>query len=170
MPWLWFPDLFIPPRLPGYITALTLKKKRSTSAHGRATKNTYAQGRCPSNGTFSVENITVGYAFAHRPVEWPTGGTPCGIAKTPCGIAKTPDPSDPQDDRFDRKERRFDLFLRTVCPSMDSSLQPTGLENFTVRLDLGPLKHEPHDGVVARLLGSLKGRLQFFCAPRQPFG
>lgn len=65
---------------------------------------------------------------------------------------------------------RFELFVRTVCPSINSWIKRNGLSDFTVRLDLSRLVHEARKSVTARLLGRLKGRLEFFAAPQASFG
>ena len=64
---------------------------------------------------------------------------------------------------------RFELFVRTVCPSINSWVKQNGLGDFTVRLDLSRLVHEGSKSITARLIGRLKGKLEFFSAPQASF-
>ena len=65
--------------------------------------------------------------------------------------------------------RNYELFVRSVCPSINSHVRRNGLaENIRV-LNLSRLVHNGSKSLTARLLGRVKPNLEEFVAPQASF-
>ena len=65
--------------------------------------------------------------------------------------------------------KNFDLFVRTICPSINLHVRKSPLSNLVKILDLGQLVHQSSKSITARLLGRTKGSLEEFRAPQASF-
>ncbi|RKF59477.1 F-box protein [Golovinomyces cichoracearum] len=63
----------------------------------------------------------------------------------------------------------FDQFVTTVCPSKNAHLRASPLSTLVRHLNMGGLVHDASRSLTARLLGRLKGNLEFFVAPQVSF-
>lgn len=66
--------------------------------------------------------------------------------------------------------KHFDLFVRSVCPSINAHVRYNGLADLIRRLDLSLLVHNGSRSLTARLLGRVKQNLEEFIAPQASFG
>lgn len=64
----------------------------------------------------------------------------------------------------------FDLFIRTMCPSINGRVRRSPLEGLVKILDMSNLVHQGGKVMTARLLGRVKGSLEEFTAPVATFG
>lgn len=65
--------------------------------------------------------------------------------------------------------RAYDLFVRTICPSVLAHIKPTSLSSLVRVLDLSHIIHQGTKSTTARLLGRTKAGLQVFIAPQASF-
>lgn len=63
----------------------------------------------------------------------------------------------------------YDLFTRTICPSINISVRKSPLATLVKDLDLTLLVHQGSKSVTARLLGRTKHSLEHFAAPQASF-
>lgn len=66
--------------------------------------------------------------------------------------------------------KNFDLFVRTLCPSVLVHVKKTDLSALVRVLDLRRLVHQSTKSLTARLLGRTKFNLEVFVAPAASFG
>ncbi|KAF4548485.1 F-box-like domain-containing protein 1 [Elsinoe fawcettii] len=64
---------------------------------------------------------------------------------------------------------QYDLFTRTICPSINLNIRKSALSEYVRDLDLSLLVHQGSKSVTARLLGRTKEHLQSFSAPQASF-
>ncbi|GAB7359753.1 hypothetical protein MBLNU230_g6925t1 [Neophaeotheca triangularis] len=64
----------------------------------------------------------------------------------------------------------FDLFVRTMCPSINHRVRKSPLEGLVKILDMSNLVHQGGKVMTARLLGRVKSSLEEFTAPVATFG
>ena len=65
--------------------------------------------------------------------------------------------------------RNYQLFVQTVCPSINLHIRHSEVAPFVKVLDLSKLVHEGSKSVMGRLLGRVKGTLEVFTAPQTSF-
>ncbi len=65
--------------------------------------------------------------------------------------------------------RNFDQFVRTICPSVNAHIRTNGLSELVRVLDMSMLVHNGSRSLTARILGRLKGSLEYFVAPQASF-
>ncbi|MCJ1282117.1 hypothetical protein MMC26_001440 [Xylographa opegraphella] len=65
--------------------------------------------------------------------------------------------------------RNFQLFVRTVCPSINLHIRRSPTAPLVKVLDLSKLVHEGSNSVTGRLLGRVKETLEVFIAPQTSF-
>jgi len=65
--------------------------------------------------------------------------------------------------------KNYDLFTRTVCPSINAHIKSNGLSEMVKTLDMSSLVHNGSKSLTARLLGRVKGHLEVFIAPQASF-
>ncbi|CAO2657678.1 Nn.00g038040.m01.CDS01 [Neocucurbitaria sp. VM-36] len=65
--------------------------------------------------------------------------------------------------------RAYELFVRTICPSVLAHIKPTALSGLVKALDLSHIVHQGNKSTTARLLGRTKASLQIFIAPQASF-
>ena len=65
--------------------------------------------------------------------------------------------------------KNFDLFVRAVCPSINSHIRHNGLSVLVRKLDMCRLVHNGQKSLTARLLGRVKENLEEFTAPQASF-
>ncbi|KAF2820015.1 hypothetical protein CC86DRAFT_471667 [Ophiobolus disseminans] len=65
--------------------------------------------------------------------------------------------------------KAYDLFVRTICPSVLAHIKPSSLSGLVRVLDLGHIIHHSTKATTARLLGRTKPSLQVFVAPQASF-
>ncbi|KAH7381661.1 hypothetical protein BKA66DRAFT_418983 [Pyrenochaeta sp. MPI-SDFR-AT-0127] len=65
--------------------------------------------------------------------------------------------------------RAYELFIRTICPSVLAHIKPTALSGLVKALDLSHIVHQGNKSTTARLLGRTKASLQIFIAPQASF-
>ena len=65
--------------------------------------------------------------------------------------------------------KNYDLFVRTVCPSINAHIRSNGLSELVKMLDMSSLVHNGSKSLTARLLGRVKGHLEVFVAPQASF-
>ncbi|KAF2150350.1 hypothetical protein K461DRAFT_295637 [Myriangium duriaei CBS 260.36] len=63
----------------------------------------------------------------------------------------------------------YDLFTRTICPSVNIAVRKSPLANFVRHLNLTMLIHQGSKSTTARLLGRTKNNLEYFAAPQASF-
>ncbi|GAM87035.1 hypothetical protein ANO11243_050560 [Dothideomycetidae sp. 11243] len=63
----------------------------------------------------------------------------------------------------------YDLFTRTICPSINIAVRKSPLSSFVKDLDLTMLVHQGSKSITARLLGRTKYSLERFAAPQASF-
>ncbi|KAF1838487.1 hypothetical protein BDW02DRAFT_488890 [Decorospora gaudefroyi] len=63
----------------------------------------------------------------------------------------------------------YELFVRTISPSVLARIKPTSLSSLVIRLDLSHIVHQGNKSTTARLLGRTKASLQEFIAPQASF-
>ncbi|KAJ9641479.1 hypothetical protein H2199_005449 [Coniosporium tulheliwenetii] len=66
--------------------------------------------------------------------------------------------------------KNFDLFVRTICPSINAHVRKSDLAELVKVLDLRSLVHHGSKSMTARLLGRTKSSLETFIAPQATFG
>ena len=66
--------------------------------------------------------------------------------------------------------KNFDLFVRSVCPSINAHIRHNGLADIVRRLDMSGLVHNGSKSLTARLLRRVKNNLDEFIAPQASFG
>ncbi|PNS19675.1 F-box protein [Sphaceloma murrayae] len=64
---------------------------------------------------------------------------------------------------------RYDLFTRTLCPSINLNVRKSNVAPYVRDLNLSLLVHQGSKSVTARLLGRTKGTLTSFTAPQASF-
>src|SRR5690242_15457905 len=62
--------------------------------------------------------------------------------------------------------RAYELFVRTICPSVLAHIKKQNLANLVRVLDLSHIIHQGTKSTTARLLGRTKAGLQIFIAPQ----
>ncbi|KAJ4983485.1 hypothetical protein SVAN01_11000 [Stagonosporopsis vannaccii] len=65
--------------------------------------------------------------------------------------------------------RAYELFVRTICPSVLAHIKKQNLANLVRVLDLSHIIHQGTKSTTARLLGRTKAGLQVFIAPQASF-
>jgi hypothetical protein len=65
--------------------------------------------------------------------------------------------------------KNFDLFVRTICPSINPGIKRTYLSTFVKTLDMGMLGYDSSHSLTARLLGRVKHHLEVFVSPQTSF-
>lgn len=63
----------------------------------------------------------------------------------------------------------YQLFVRTICPSINAHIRKSELASLVRTLDLGSIVHQGSKSVTARLLGRTKASLEYFVAPQASF-
>ncbi|KAI4611530.1 hypothetical protein J4E83_000299 [Alternaria metachromatica] len=63
----------------------------------------------------------------------------------------------------------YDLFVRTICPSVLARIKPTALSSLVKSLDLSHIVHQGAKSTTARLLGRTRLSLEVFVAPQASF-
>ncbi|KAF2791137.1 hypothetical protein K505DRAFT_351494 [Melanomma pulvis-pyrius CBS 109.77] len=63
----------------------------------------------------------------------------------------------------------YELFVRTICPSILAHIKKSELAGLVKFLDLSHIVHQGNKSVTARLLGRTKGSLEIFVAPQASF-
>ena len=66
--------------------------------------------------------------------------------------------------------KNFDLFVRSICPSINAHVRHNGLGDIIRRMDMSGLVHNGSKSLTARLLGRVKNHLDEFVAPQASFG
>ena len=66
--------------------------------------------------------------------------------------------------------KNYDLFVRSVCPSINANIRKNGLAELVKTLDLSRLVHHGSKSLTARLLGRVKAGIEVFTAPQASFG
>ena len=66
--------------------------------------------------------------------------------------------------------RNYDLFTKSICPSINAHIRKNGLAELVRVLDLSLLVHHGSKSLTARLLGRVKVGLEEFVAPQASFG
>lgn len=66
--------------------------------------------------------------------------------------------------------KNYDLFVRSVCPSINATIRKNGLAELVRTLDLSRLVHHGSKSLTARLLGRVKIGIEVFIAPQASFG
>jgi hypothetical protein len=64
----------------------------------------------------------------------------------------------------------FNAFVQTICPSKNAHIRLSSLSILVKHLDMSALVHNSSRSLTARLLGRLKGHLEYFIAPQASFG
>ena len=67
------------------------------------------------------------------------------------------------------KGKNYQLFVRTICPSINAHIRKSPLSEFVRTLNLSSLTYEGSKSVMGRLLGRVKGGLEVFVAPQVSF-
>ncbi|MCJ1269660.1 hypothetical protein MMC22_009552 [Lobaria immixta] len=65
--------------------------------------------------------------------------------------------------------RNFDLFVNTMCPSVNVHVKKNGLAILVKRLDMRMLVHDKSKSLTPRILQRCKENLEEFVAPQAPF-
>ncbi|XP_014551301.1 hypothetical protein COCVIDRAFT_113327 [Bipolaris victoriae FI3] len=65
--------------------------------------------------------------------------------------------------------RAYDLFVRTISPSVNARIKPSPLSGLVKDLDLSHIVHQGAKSTTARLLGRTKSSLEVFVAPQASF-
>ncbi|KAK8155277.1 hypothetical protein BKA80DRAFT_257526 [Phyllosticta citrichinensis] len=65
--------------------------------------------------------------------------------------------------------KNYDLFVRTLCPSVNLHVKKSDLAGLVRVLDLRGIVHQSSKSMTARLLGRTKGSLEAFVAPQASF-
>lgn len=65
--------------------------------------------------------------------------------------------------------RNFDLFVNTMCPSVNVHVKKNGLAIMVKRLDMRMLVHDKSKNLTPRILQRCKENLEEFVAPQAPF-
>ncbi|KAI8937579.1 hypothetical protein NX059_005293 [Plenodomus lindquistii] len=65
--------------------------------------------------------------------------------------------------------RAYELFVRTICPSVLAHIKPTSLSSLVQTLDLSTIVHQGTKSTTARLLNRTKASLTTFIAPQASF-
>lgn len=65
--------------------------------------------------------------------------------------------------------RAYELFVRTICPSVLAHIKPTSLSSLVKTLDLSHIVHQGTKSTTARLLNRTKYSLTTFIAPQASF-
>lgn len=65
--------------------------------------------------------------------------------------------------------KNFQLFVRTICPSINAHVRKTSFSSMIKELDLSRLVHDSCKSLTARILSRLKEGLEVFVAPRASF-
>ncbi|CAI9627252.1 hypothetical protein CC77DRAFT_977900 [Alternaria alternata] len=63
----------------------------------------------------------------------------------------------------------YELFVRTICPSVLARIKPTALASLVKSLDLSHIVHQGAKSTTARLLGRTRASLEVFVAPQASF-
>lgn len=63
----------------------------------------------------------------------------------------------------------FNLFVNTICPSINSHVKTNGLADMVKRLDMSRLIHDGSKSLTARILRRCKNNLEEFVAPQASF-
>ena len=66
--------------------------------------------------------------------------------------------------------RKYDMFTKSICPSINAHIRKNGLAELVRVLDLSVLVHHGSKSLTARLLGRVKVGLVEFVAPQASFG
>lgn len=66
--------------------------------------------------------------------------------------------------------KNYDLFVKSVCPSINANIRKNGLAELVRTLDLSRLVHHGSKSLTARLLGRVKAGVEVFIAPQASFG
>ena len=66
--------------------------------------------------------------------------------------------------------RKYDMFTKSICPSINAHIRKNGLAELVRVLDLSVLVHHGSKSLTARLLGRVKVGLEEFVAPQASFG
>ena len=66
--------------------------------------------------------------------------------------------------------RNYDMFTKSICPSINAHIRKNGLGELVRVLDLSVLVHHGSKSLTARLLGRVKVGLLKFVAPQASFG
>lgn len=66
--------------------------------------------------------------------------------------------------------RNFDLFIRSICPSVNLHVRQNGLADLIRVLDMSHLVYNGSKSLTARLLNRVKNKLEVFVAPTATFG
>lgn len=66
--------------------------------------------------------------------------------------------------------RNFELFVRTICPSINPRVQRTALSSLVRILNMRRLGYHASKSLLSRLLGRVKDSLEVFIGPQGPFG
>ncbi|KAF2192498.1 hypothetical protein K469DRAFT_717041 [Zopfia rhizophila CBS 207.26] len=65
--------------------------------------------------------------------------------------------------------RSYDLFVQTICPSINAHILKSELAGLVKELDLSHIVHQGNKAITARLLGRTKQSLEVFIAPQASF-
>ncbi|KAF2467228.1 uncharacterized protein BDR25DRAFT_327483 [Lindgomyces ingoldianus] len=65
--------------------------------------------------------------------------------------------------------KHFELFVRTICPSINAHIRKSELAGLVKMLDLSHIVHQGNKAITARLLGRTKNNLEVFIAPQASF-
>ncbi|KAL9603547.1 MAG: hypothetical protein Q9219_001049 [cf. Caloplaca sp. 3 TL-2023] len=65
--------------------------------------------------------------------------------------------------------RNFQLFVRTICPSINAHVRKTSFSTMVKELDMSRLVHDSCKSLTARILSRLKEGLEVLVAPRASF-
>ena len=66
--------------------------------------------------------------------------------------------------------RNYDMFTKSICPSINAHIRKNGLAELVRVLDLSVLVHHGSKSLTARLLGRVKAGLVELVAPQASFG
>ncbi|KAL8799384.1 MAG: hypothetical protein Q9182_005926 [Xanthomendoza sp. 2 TL-2023] len=66
--------------------------------------------------------------------------------------------------------KNFNLFVRTLCPSINAHIRKSSFSTMIEELDMSRLVHDSSRSLTSRILGRLKDGLEGFVAPQSSFG
>ncbi|KAL8692927.1 MAG: hypothetical protein Q9224_003861 [Gallowayella concinna] len=116
--------------------------------------------RLPTELLFQIVTYVHGFSSAQRDLWAMTI-----VSRSWYAAAITPLYSKP-----DISGKNFNLFVRTLCPSINAHIRKTSFSSMVEELDMSSLVHDSSKSLTSRILGRLKDGLQAFIAPQSSFG
>ena len=65
--------------------------------------------------------------------------------------------------------KNFELFVKSICPSVNAHIRRNGLAELVQVLDMSRLLHDASKSMTARILGRVKNNLKVLIAPQASF-